>query len=89
MAGGSIWFSRKDWYEFNAEFWSFYHKEIRHDSVRFYSDYLPAGNYHLSYVAQAISEGEFAMLPVHAEEMYDPDVHGKGGFGKLIVDDGK
>ncbi len=85
-AGGSFWFKYSDWMEYNASFWSFYHRELRHDSVKFYSDYLPPGRYHLSYTAQAIAEGEFSMMPVHAEEMYDPDVFGKGLPGMMIID---
>ncbi len=77
-AGNSWWFNFSDWCSYNYSRWSFYHKELRHDSVRFYSDYLPAGNYHLSYTAQAIAAGKFVEMPVHAEEMYDPDVFGKG-----------
>jgi len=77
-SGGSWWFQFSDWHYFNVSRWNFYHKELRHDSVRFYSDYLPAGNYVLSYTAQAIAPGNFVRMPVHAEEMYDPDVYGKG-----------
>jgi hypothetical protein len=77
QAGGSFWFDFREWIDFGATFWSFYHKELRHESARFYSEYLPIGNYHLSYVAQAIAPGEFAVLPTHAEEMYDPDVFGQ------------
>lgn len=77
-SGGSWWFKYSDWISYNVSRWSFYHKELRHDSARFYSDYLPAGNYHLSYTAQAIAPGDFVIMPVHAEEMYDPDVYGKG-----------
>lgn len=84
-AGGSWWFKYSDWISYNLSRWSFYHKELRHDSVRFYSDYLPAGNYHLSYTAQAIAPGDFVIMPVHAEEMYDPDVYGKGVAEKLHV----
>jgi uncharacterized protein YfaS (alpha-2-macroglobulin family) len=84
-AGGSWWFQFSDWRSYNVSRWCFYHKELRHDSVRFYSDYLPAGNYHLSYTAQAIAAGEFVEMPVHAEEMYDPDVFGKGIPGTLRV----
>ena len=65
--------------------WSFYHQELRHDAVRFYSDYLPAGNYHLSYTAQAIATGEFRVMPSHAEEMYNPDVFGKDVPALLTV----
>lgn len=84
-AGGSWWFQYGDWHHFNASRWSFYHKELRHDSAIFYSDYLPAGNYHLFYTAQAIAEGQYSKMPVHAEEMYDPDVFGKGLPGVLQV----
>jgi len=76
-AGGSFWFKFSDWQDFGINRWSFYHQEIRHDRVRFYSDYLPAGNYHLSYAAQAIATGEFSAIPAMATEMYDPDVFGK------------
>jgi uncharacterized protein YfaS (alpha-2-macroglobulin family) len=84
-AGGSFWFHYGDWNEYGFSFWSFYHRELRADSVRFYSDWLPAGNYHLSYAAQAIAEGSFAALPVRAEEMYDPDVYGIGTQTRLDV----
>ena len=84
-AGGSFWFKFSDWQDFGISRWSFYHQEIRHDSVRFYSDYLPAGNYHLSYAAQAIATGAFSALPTMAAEMYDPDVFGKTEALKLNV----
>ena len=77
-ASGSWWFKYSDWISYNVSRWSFYHKELRHDSARFYSDYLPAGNYHLSYTTQAIAPGNFVIMPVHAEEMYDTDIYGKG-----------
>lgn len=76
-ADGSWFFRFGDWQDYNVSRWSFYHQEIRHDSVRFYADYLPPGNYHLSYAAQAIADGQFAAMPTLAEEMYDPDVYGK------------
>ena len=66
-------------------FWSFYHKELRHHAAMFFSDYLPAGNYHLSYVSQAIASGEFAVMATHAEEMYNPEVYGKGVPASLKV----
>ena len=81
----SWWFKFSDWSNYGRYSWSFYHKELRHDSARFYSDYLPAGNYHLSYTAQAIAEGEFSVMPSHVEEMYDPDVYGKSLPLKLNV----
>ncbi len=74
----SYFYHISDWTYYGRYFWSFYHKELRHDSARFYADYLPAGNYHLSYTAQVIAQGNFSVMPTHAEEMYDPDVYGKG-----------
>lgn len=76
-AGGAFWFKFSDWIGYGVSRWSFYHQEMRHDSVRFYSDYLPPGNYHLSYTAQAVATGSFAVLPAQAGEMYDPDIYGK------------
>ena len=83
----SWWFHFSNWTYYGRYFWSFYHKELRHDSARFYADYLPAGNYHLSYTAQAIAVGNFVVMPVSAEEMYDPDVYGKGMTMRLHVEE--
>lgn len=82
---GSFWYRHSDWIDYGFSYGSFYHKELRHQAARFYSEYLPAGNYHLSYVAQAIAPGEFTVLPTHAEEMYDPDVFGKGAPAVLEI----
>jgi uncharacterized protein YfaS (alpha-2-macroglobulin family) len=85
-AGGSIWFQFSDWREYALDFWSFYHQELRHHAAIFYSDYLPPGNYHLSYTAQAIAPGDFVVMPTHAEEMYEPDVYGKSAPAQLKVE---
>ena len=85
-AGGSWWFRYSDWSSYGVSRWSFYHQELRHDAARFYSEYLPAGNYHLSYTAQAVAPGEFSVLPVHAEQMYDPNVYGQGVPAVLRVE---
>jgi len=86
-AGGSWWYQYGDWDEFGISNWSFYHRELRHDSARFYADYLPAGRYHLSYSAQAIATGAFSVMPGRAEEMYDPDVFGRVPPAQLEVVD--
>jgi uncharacterized protein YfaS (alpha-2-macroglobulin family) len=83
----SIYYRYDDWQTFAMTFWSFYHRELRHDAARFYSEYLPAGRYRLSYVAQVIAPGSFTIPPTHAEEMYDPDVFGNGVAGRLEVRD--
>jgi hypothetical protein len=84
-AGGSWWFRYGEWSSYGVSRWSFHHRELRHDAARFYSEYLPAGNYYLSYTAQAIAAGRFLVLPAHAEEMYTPDVFGKGRPCELRV----
>lgn len=78
MAGGAYWFEVEGWQSYGVSRWSFYHSEIRHDSVRFYSDYLEPGNYHLSWTGRVIAAGTFGALPPRVEEMYDPDVFGTG-----------
>jgi uncharacterized protein YfaS (alpha-2-macroglobulin family) len=85
-AEGSVWFKSNNWIEYNVSRWHFYHQELRHDVVRYYSDYLPAGNYHLSYTAQAIAAGDFSVPAVKAEEMYNPDVFGLGMLTSLLVE---
>jgi len=72
-----------DWPYYWMSRWSFYHKETRHHAIRFYSEYLPTGNYHLSYTAQAIASGEVTVMATHAEEMYSPDIFGKGSAALL------
>jgi uncharacterized protein YfaS (alpha-2-macroglobulin family) len=84
-ASTSFFFTHDDWFDFGYSRWSFYHQELRHEAARFFSEYLPAGNYHLSYAAQAIAPGQFQVLPTHAEEMYDPDIFGQGVPGTLVV----
>ena len=85
-AHNSWYFHYGEWSWYGMSRWSFYHKELRHNAARFYSEYLPAGNYHLSYTAQAIATGEFMVMPAHSEEMYDPDVFGKSAPGMLKVE---
>ena len=75
-----------DWRSFGISRWSFYHKELRHDSARFYSERLGPGHYYLSYTAQAIAPGEFTALPARAEQMYEPDVYGKSSPTVLKVE---
>lgn len=82
----SWWYKRGAWADYGRFGYSFYHQELRHEAARFYSDYLPAGDYHLSYVAQVIANGSFAVKPLKVEEMYDPDVFGLGVPSRLEVD---
>jgi uncharacterized protein YfaS (alpha-2-macroglobulin family) len=84
-AGGSWYFQYTDWRYYAVSRYSFHLRELRHDAARFYADYLPPGNYLLSYTAQAIAAGEFSHAPVNAVEAYDPDIYGLGRAGLLRV----
>jgi hypothetical protein len=84
-AGGSWYFQFADWRYYAVSRYSFHHRELRHDAARFYADYLPPGNYLLSYTAQAIAAGSFSHMPASATETYDPDVFGRGLAGSLTV----
>lgn len=75
------------WKKYGGFGYSFYHQELRHDSARFYADYLPAGDYHLSYTAQAIAAGSFVAMPVKAEEMYEPDIFGLSSAAQFLIKD--
>ena len=75
---GSYGHDFDNWRSFGDSWQGFYHRELRHDSARFFADYLPAGRYHLGYTAQVIATGEFAAPAVRAEQMYAPEVYGVG-----------
>ncbi|GHA06765.1 hypothetical protein GCM10008090_15550 [Arenicella chitinivorans] len=85
-ASSSWWYARDSWQGYGRFGYSFYHQELRHNAARFYSDYLPAGDYYLSYTAQAIAGGTFSVMPLKVEEMYDPDVYGMGVPASLKVE---
>ncbi len=76
-ASESILLSQAGWQDAELGNDYFYHRELRHQAARFFADYLPAGNYHLSYTAQVIAPGQFKVMPTHVEEMYEPEVYGK------------
>lgn len=84
-AVGTWWYELKDIIDFNATRWAFSFKEMRQDSVRFYADYLPKGNYYLTYVAQVIADGEFGAAPTIAQEMYNAETYGRFESTKINV----
>ncbi|CAL7962368.1 alpha-2-macroglobulin [Alphaproteobacteria bacterium] len=82
---GSIRSKFDNWVEYGEWYSGFYHKELRHNSARFYSEYLTLGNYHLSYAAQVVAPGTFLIMPVYTTAMYDPDIYGRGISAHLKV----
>ncbi|MDM4770115.1 alpha-2-macroglobulin [Solimonas sp. SE-A11] len=65
--------------------YAFYHRELRHDSVRFFADSIGAGEYRMAWIGVAVATGEFAAPETHAELMYSPEVFGNGMPARLTV----
>jgi uncharacterized protein YfaS (alpha-2-macroglobulin family) len=71
------------WY---GRWWSpFAHRELRDDRVVYAAPRLRPGTYYASYVARATTPGTFVRPPAHAEEMYNPAVHGRTEGGTFTV----
>jgi uncharacterized protein YfaS (alpha-2-macroglobulin family) len=62
----------------------FYHRELGLQSVRFYAEDVPSGEYRLHYTAQVIATGKFSAPPPLVEEMYAPEIYGRGAATVLI-----
>jgi uncharacterized protein YfaS (alpha-2-macroglobulin family) len=66
--------------------WSaFDHREIRDDRVVYFARVLWRGTYAATYLARATTAGRFTMAPAHAEEMYNPGLHGRSGGGTFTI----
>ncbi len=75
LSSNSAWFS--EFKNARGNPWPFYHTEKGHANVRFFAERVRPGKYRLSWVGQAISSGEFHVVPAHVEEMYRPEIFGK------------
>ena len=60
-----------------ASSWNFRYRELGLQNVRYFANRLKRGRHHLLWLGQAISAGEFTVLPTHVEEMYRPVMFGK------------
>jgi uncharacterized protein YfaS (alpha-2-macroglobulin family) len=70
-----------------ALLWNWYdHEEIRPDSVRLFADELEPGVYTYSYLARAVTPGTYALPGPYAEEMYNPENHGRGAGLRITVE---
>jgi len=79
---------RFGWYygSWDSGWWSpFEHRELRDDRVVYAATFLWQGTYTASYLARATTPGTFARPPAHAEEMYNPAVHGRSDGGVFTV----
>jgi uncharacterized protein YfaS (alpha-2-macroglobulin family) len=56
----------------------FTHTELRDDKAVLFATHLPQGTYKYTYLIRASLPGEYRVRPTHAEEMYYPEVFGRG-----------
>lgn len=65
--------------------WYFSHAELRDEKAVLFATFLPKGTYEYTYTIRASVPGEFRVIPTHAEEMYFPEVFGRGDGGLFRV----
>jgi alpha-2-macroglobulin len=76
VARGGWWWWQ--WYE---------HQNLRDDRAEAFTSYLPGGTYEYTYVARATTPGEFVVPPTRAEEIYAPEVFGRGASDRVTIID--
>ena len=72
MAGGG-----GPWYE---------HQNLRDERAEAFTTLLWDGVYDYTYIARATTPGTFVVPPAKAEEMYSPEVFGRSGSDRVIVE---
>jgi uncharacterized protein YfaS (alpha-2-macroglobulin family) len=65
------------WYE---------HQNLRDSQAEAFTSLLWDGVYEYTYVARATTPGTFIVPPAKAEEMYSPEVFGRSGSDRVIVE---
>jgi alpha-2-macroglobulin len=65
----------------------FDHTQMRDDRMLLFADHLPAGVYTYAYTAAATTRGHFALPPVKAEAMYEPEIFGHGSSSRVRIVD--
>jgi hypothetical protein len=65
--------------------WWFSHAELRDEKAVLFATFLPKGTYEYTYSIRASVPGEFRVIPTQAEEMYFPEVFGRGDGGLFRV----
>ncbi len=65
--------------------WWFSHSELRDEKAVLFANYLPKGTYVYRYQIRASLPGEFNVIPTHAEQMYFPEVFGRGDGGLFRI----
>lgn len=71
------WWWYRPWYE---------HENLRDDRVEAFSTLLWEGVHEYTYYARATTPGSFVASPTKAEEMYAPEVFGRSGTDRVVVE---
>ncbi len=71
------WWWWRQWYE---------HQNLRDDRAEAFTTLLWDGVYDYSYVARATTPGTFVVPAAKAEEMYSPEVFGRGAIDRVIIE---
>jgi uncharacterized protein YfaS (alpha-2-macroglobulin family) len=66
--------------------WWFSHTELRDEKAVLFATFLPKGTYEYNYQIRASLPGEFQVIPTHAEQMYFPEVFGRGDGGLFRIE---
>jgi len=64
----------------------FEHQNMRDERAEAFTTLLWDGVYEYTYVARATTPGDFIVPPAKAEEMYSPEVFGRSGSDRLVVE---
>ena len=78
--GGRIDARRRGW-----GWWYFDHVEFHDEKAVIYASYLPRGVYEFVYTIRPTSAGEFNVIPPIAQEMYFPEVYGRGAGARFTI----
>jgi len=71
------WASSRGWFE---------HQNLRDERAEAFTTLLWDGVYEYTYIARATTPGRFVVPPPKAEEMYAPEVFGRGASALVIVE---
>ncbi|MFQ5610797.1 MAG: Ig-like domain-containing protein [Anaerolineae bacterium] len=65
--------------------WWFSHTELRDEKAVLFATFLPKGTYEYTYLIRASLPGRYRVIPTQAEEMYFPEVFGRGDGGVFTI----
>ena len=77
QSSAGYWWWRWTWYE---------HQNLRDERAEAFASLLWDGIHTYTYLARATTPGEFVVPPPKAEEMYSPEVFGRGATDRVIVE---